>query len=447
MTSPTLMRHMGTGSAVLLVIGSVIGSGIFMKPLAISQALPSVGWIYGGWALLGVVCLFGAFAYAELGAMFPRAGGQYTFLREAWGPFVAFLYGWCLLTAINTGTLAALAVAFADNLAKVVSISESGQVMVGMGMIVVLAAVNHCGVRWGTRLQNVSTVAKLAALAAIVGVAFLGRGEPGASPAVTEPYNPPDLLAGLVTAAVALFWAYEGWHQLAFSAAEMKDPKRSLPRGLLIGLAVLIVTYVAVNAAYLHLVPLDEMRLLQDDADVPETAIVRILGGTGGVVLALLICLSVFGAANPNMLSTPRAFMEMAKDGAVPPILMRVHPKWRTPYVAIWIQAVWAILLILYLKRFSDITDFVVFAALIFYGLVVLGVYVLRFRRPDHERPHRCWGYPLTPAIFVAVVVFVDVHQLFDPGHQKNALTGLAILVVGALVYPFTARWRRSPVA
>jgi len=437
MTQPGLQRHLGLTSAILLVVGSVIGSGIFMKPLVISQALPDATWILGAWAVLGFVCLCGALAYGELGAMFPQAGGQYAFLREAYGPFVAFLYGWCLLLVINTGTLAALCVAFSENLDRIVPMQAGARFAVAASMVLLLAAVNHVGVRWGTWLQNVSTIAKLAALMAIVVLGFAFSAEPAEPGAATIPDYPlPDLTAGLVAAAVALFWAYEGWHQLAFSAAEMKRPERDLPRALILGIAALVGVYMLVNVAYLNVVPLDEMRQLEEDRDVPTLTADRILGGDAGAWLAALICLSVFGAANPNLLSTPRAFYAMAQDGQVPKALMRLHPKWHTPYVAIWAQALWTIALVFVLESFTDITEFVVFAALIFYALVVAGVYVLRVRDPHRPRPFRCWGYPVTPLLFLGVVLFVDYRLLTgSPEDRTNALYGLSIIAVGVVVY------------
>jgi APA family basic amino acid/polyamine antiporter len=437
---------MGLGSAVLLVVGSVIGSGIFLKPRDIARFLPDETWILGAWAVLGFVCLCGAFAYGELGGMFPEAGGQYAFLRETYGRFVAFLYGWCLLLVINTGTMAALGVAFAQNLGKVVPLNQMGAIAVAAAMILVLAVTNHVGVRWGAMLQNLSTLAKLLALCAIVvgGVVAgtlggVDQAVPAASPL------PPSLIVGLVGAAVALFWAYEGWHQLAFSAAEMKNPQRDVPRGLMLGIGLLTVTYVAVNAVYLHVVPLEEMRGLAVEADVPQLTLTRIFGGWAGSLGALLICLSVFGAANPNLLSTPRAFMAMAQDGLVPAPLMRIHPRFRTPHVAIWVQAVWAVILVVVLERFEDITAFVVFAALLFYALVVFGVYILRHRRPDADRPYRCFGYPVTPALFIAVVLFVEVRLLMQEEERDNAVRGLAILAAGAVVYATGLGRRRSP--
>jgi APA family basic amino acid/polyamine antiporter len=434
---PALRRDLGLVSAIMITVGSVIGSGIFLKPRDVANSLPDDAWVYGVWGILGVVCLFGAFAYSELGAMFPEAGGQYAYLREGWGKFVAFLYGWCLFLVINTGTLAALSVGFAKALHSVVALPEWLQVSISMAMILLLAIVNHFGVRWGAALQNLSTFGKLAGLAIIVAGGFFAAGSEwgGGAAAATAP-APPGLVGGLVLACVAVFWAYEGWYQLPFNAAELKRPERDLPRGLIHGMLILIVTYLAVNAIYLHVVPIEEMRTLENDMDVPRTAVMRIFGAGVANSLALLVCLSIFGSANPNLLSSPRAFYAMAKDGLVPRQLMHVHPVHRTPSTAIWTQAVWAAVLVLVLENFRDITAYVVFAALAFYALTVASVYVLRRRMPDAPRPYRCWGYPVTPALFIAVAVFVDVYTLFSaPEERINALIGIAIVAAGVPVY------------
>jgi len=434
MAQPELERSLGLTSAIAIVVGGVIGSGIFLKPFDIAANLPSMGWIFACWIGLGAICLFGAFAYAELGALLPEAGGQYAFLREAYGRFPAFLYGWVLFLVINTGTMAALAVAFARSLASVIALSASGEIAVAVAMIVVLALVNHFGVRAGAALQNLSTFAKLAALAAIVLGGFVSA--PYAAPAASAPVPPmPDLASGLVVSAMAIFWAYEGWYQLPFNAAEMRHPERTLPRGLILGTLALIVVYVSMNAAYLRVVPLVEMRTLERDIDVPLLAIERMLGGPSRSAFALLLCLSVLGAANPCLLSTPRAFYAMAQDGLLIRSLMRVHPTFRTPTVAIWTQALWAVALVVVLETFRDITEFVIFAALLFYALTVAAVFVLRRKLPERPRPYSCWGYPWAPAVFVLVVLLVDVRTLMDPVSRKNSLLGLLILAAGALVY------------
>ena len=448
MASGQLQRRLGLVSAISITVGAVIGSGIFLKPLAVAQALPSEAWIHVMWAGLGLVCLFGAFAYAELGAMFPEAGGQYAFLREAWGRRVAFLYGWVFFWVINSGTVAALAVAFAEGMLPVCGFDESEiqatpwlVTVVAAVMIMALTVVNHFGVLLGAILQNVATLAKVGALGLLVvgGVAAaLGSGVVTGT-AATGP-APKFTLAGLVASFTGIFWAYEGWYQLPFNAAELKRPERNLPLGLILGMLLLIAIYAAVNAVYLYAVPFGEMQALpaDDRMQVPALSVARLFAPEWAGGLTMLIAISVLGAANPNFLSSPRAFYAMAQDGLVPSALQRVSPRWGTPTTSIWTQAVWSVLLVFVFRSFADITAFVVFAGFLFYALTVAGVYRLRVLRPDHPRPYRCSGYPVTPALFIAVSVLFVVALLWDPSERKNALYGLGILATGV---PYYAWW------
>lgn len=445
---PELRRSLGLPSAVSIVVGSVIGSGIFLQPWEVARRMGSPDGVYAIWIGVGLVCLFGALAYAELGTLFPEAGGQYAFLREAYGKLPAFLYGWCLLFVINSGTIAGLSVAFASSLATVTSLDAGTQVAISAAMILFLAAVNHFGVERGAAVQNLSTAAKLGALAAIIvgGGLLLARGAvPTPPPGDLAP--PGDLLPAVIAAAVAVFWAYEGWYQLPFSAAELRRPERDLPRGLLIGVGILIVTYVTVNVVFMNVVPLAELRGMTSGIEVPRRTIERvfgpILGGAGGDALAILICVSVLGAANACLLSPTRAMYAMARDGLLPRALTRVHPRHRTPTVAIWSQAAWAIALVVVLRTFRDITEYVVFAALLFYALTAAAVYVFRVRAPDRPRSFRCPGYPVTPALFIAAVLLVDLFTLADPEKRGNALVGLGILASAVPIYWLVTR--RAP--
>ncbi|MCU0865202.1 MAG: amino acid permease [Planctomycetes bacterium] len=453
MASGQLQRRLGLVSAISITVGAVIGSGIFLTPLKAAQNVPSESWIYLLWVGLGIVCLFGAFAYAELGAMFPEAGGQYAFLREAWGKGVAFLYGWVFFWVINSGTVAALAVAFAEGILTVLGYDSARQEAeplavpgVAAAMIVALAVVNHLGVLMGAVLQNLATFAKVGALGLLVVggvVAAMGSGLPSndAPTAGASGLR----LGGMVAAFTSIFWAYEGWYQLPFNAAELKRPERNLPLGLIAGMVLLIALYTAVNAVYLYAVPFGEMQALPatDKIQVPVLSVSRIFTPELAGWLTVLISISVMGAANPNFLSSPRAFYAMAQDGLVPAPLQRVSERWGTPWVSIWTQAVWSLLLVFVLRSFADITAFVVFAAFLFYALTVAGVYRLRARRPELQRPYRCTGYPVTPALFIAVSVAFVAALLYDPSERTNALYGLGILASGV---PYYAWWvRRRP--
>jgi APA family basic amino acid/polyamine antiporter len=445
---------MGIVGATAVIVGGVIGSGIFFKPYAISQSVSGPGIVYLLWAAVGLVCLFGAFAYAELGCLFPEAGGQYAFLREGWGRLVAFLYGWCFILVINTGTLAALAAIFADTAAGIAGLerAEDGAFgpardAVAVAMVLFLAVVNHFGVRFGALLQTASTLAKVAGLGAIVAGGFLvARAAGAAAPAAAAAASTPGLMAGLASAAVAIFWAYEGWYQLPFNAAEMRQPERDLPRALVYGTALLIVIYLVTNAVYPRVVPFEEMRTLKSDIEVPLLTIERIFGIGASGFFSYFLCLSVLGAANPCLLSSPRAMYAMSRDGLLPRWFMSVDARFGTPAAAIWAQALWAIALLLLMRTFQDLTVYVIFAALIFYALTVAGVFLLRKSQPDRPRPYRCFGYPLTPAIFVVVALTVDAYTLSNPVEQKNALVGLAIIATGVPVY-FLMNRRRAPAA
>ena len=434
-----LKRVLGPLSAIAITVGAVIGSGIFLKPLTVAHAVPDELWIHVMWIGLGIVCLLGACAYAELGAMLPEAGGQYTFLREAWGPFPAFLYGWAFYWVINSGTMAALALAFADNLLATFQVEPASRdlAMIGLGggMIVLLAVVNHLGTWHAAVVQNLSTACKLGALLLLV-VAGFGFTAPVPTEAVAE--LPAITTGGVVTACLAVFWAYEGWYQLPFNAAELERPSRDLPIGLVGGMVVLIGTYLLVNLVYFRAVPLPEMLSLDVESqrmEVPMRTVARAIDPSVASGLTLLIAISVFGAANPNLLSSPRAFYEMARDGLVPKCLMYVHPRTCTPTWSIWTQAIWAFVLVAGFRQFDDVTVYVVFAALLFYALAVAAVYRLRITQPDRPRPFRCFGYPVTPAVFIIVVVTVIILTLRDPGERFNALIGLGIIATGVPVY------------
>lgn len=450
-SSGHLQRRLGLTSAISITVGAVIGSGIFLKPLIIAQSLPSIYWIFALWIALGLVCLCGAFAYAELGTMFPEAGGQYVFLREGWGEQVAFLYGWVFFWAINSGTIAALAVAFAEYLLPFFQIDpahdhSSLPSAIAAAMILLLALVNHRGVSVGAWLQNLSTFAKLGALALIIGGGAQLATATNISLANAANQIPADLSsAGVLTAFIGIFWAYEGWYQLPFNAAELKRPERNLPLGLIGGMFILMAVYLAINAIYLYAVPFEEMRGLPRGAgqQVPYLTVSRIFSSQVADYLTLLVAISILGAANPNLLSSTRAFYAMGRDGLVPSALNWVHPKYGTPSVAIWAQAGLAVLLVVSMKKFHDITSFVVFESFVFYALTVAAVYRLRFSRPEVERPYRCGGYPFTPAVFVLFSIGFVVILLLNPDERRHALIGLAILAAGLPYYYWRKRYSR----
>ena len=366
----------------------------------------------------------------------------------------AFLYGWVFFWGINSGTMAALATAFADYLLPLFNLDPAQREahsslpsIVAALMILVLALVNHFGVMFGAALQNLSTFAKLGALALIV-IGGLLIPEHGNSASFISTQNPTTGLdmAGVLTAFIGIFWAYEGWYQLPFNSQELKHPERNLPLGLIVGMLVVISVYIAINAIYLHWVPFDEMRgmPLGSNQQVPYLTVARIFSPQVADYLTLLVAISILGAANPNMLSSTRAFYAMVEDGLVPNALNWIHPKYGTPTIAIWTQAIWAVFIVLYLEKFHDITAFVVFDSFMFYCLTVAAVYRLRFTRPKHARPYRCGGYPITPALFILVSIGFIATLLLNPEERRHALVGLVILAAGIPYYFWRKGWRKS---
>ncbi|MGK0303580.1 MAG: APA family basic amino acid/polyamine antiporter, partial [Planctomycetota bacterium] len=319
--------------------------------------------------------------------------------------------------------------------------------ILAVAMILVLALVNHFGVVLGAIVQNVTTFAKVGALGMIVIGGFMAAGG-DASPVVAIVPAAGDApewrMAGLVTAFMGIFWAYEGWYQMPFNAAELKRPERNLPIGLVGGMVILIVVYLFVNWTYMRVVPFEEMRAMAEgtpNTEVAKLTVSRIFSPEIGGYLTLFMAISIFGAANPNMLSSPRAFYAMGQDGLAPAVLSRVSKRWGTPVVSIWVQALVGIILVLWLQGFHDVTAFVVFAAFLFYGLTVAAVYRLRKSRPDAKRPYRCTGYPFTPALFIIVAVGFIIAVLQDPVERENALIGLAIVGAGV---PYYLWWQRA---
>jgi APA family basic amino acid/polyamine antiporter len=346
----------------------------------------------------------------------------------------------------------ALALAFAENLLPLFGVDVVAEkqdpgilLAVASGMILVLAVVNHFGVGLGALIQNLSTFAKLASLGAIIlgGVFAAGLDAPAVAAARAASSATTLTVTGLVSAFMAIFWAYEGWYQLPFNAAELKRPERDLPYGLVGGMLILIAVYLLVNVIYLRAVPFAEMQAMSPDTPPTQVAaltVERVLSPSLSGYLTLLIAISIFGAANPNLLSSPRAFYAMAQDGLMPRALTKVHPKWGTPVASIWVQAACGILIVVALQGFHDVTDFVVFAAFLFYAMTVAAVYRLRIVKPDAPRPYRCWGYPFTPFLFIAVSIAFVVAVLQDEGNRSNALKGLAIIAAGAVAYGFVRR-------
>jgi len=433
-TKLSLPRVLGLWDIVMIVVGGVIGSGIFLSPSEIALAVPTPLLMLLVWVVGGLFSFFGALAFAELGSAMPEAGGIYIYLREAYGPLISFLFGWTLFLVIDSGSIATLAVAFTYTmLPRFVTLTPPAGKLVAAAFVLFLGAVNYVGVRWGARLQNLLTVVKTAAIGiVVVAVFFFAKGK-GNFSHFFEPRTGNinfSLLAAFGVGLVASLWAYKGWEAATYSAGETKNPQRNLPLGILVGTAAVIVLYVLANLAYLYVLPVD--KIASSQGRVALDAMNIVIGPFGASLIAFLILFSMLGAANQNMLTSPRVYFAMARDGLFFKKIAEVHPKFLTPYVSIIAITLWSVVLTL-TGTFKQLFTYVVFGEWIFFGLTVASVFVLRRKRPDLHRPYKTWGYPVTPAIFVLAALYVAVGSLFSA--FWNAAAGLGIIGLGVPAY------------
>jgi len=433
-TKIALPRVLSLWDVIMIVVGGVIGSGIFLSPSEIASAVPAPLLMLGVWVVGGLFSFFGAVAFAELGAAMPEAGGIYVYLREAYGPLLSFLFGWTLFLVIDSGAIATLAVAFSHNmLPRFVDMTRLTKQLIAAGFVAFLGAVNYVGVRWGSRLQNLLTYIKTGAIGiVVVAVFFFTKGHGHAANFVEPgpgPFNLP-LLGAFGVGLVASLWAYKGWEAATYSAGEVKNPRRNLPLGILIGTITVIVLYVLANLAYLYVLPVG--KIAASEGRVALEAMEIVTSPFGASLIAFLILFSILGAANQNMLTSPRVYFAMARDGMFFKKIAECHPKFLTPHVSIIAITVWSILLTL-TGTFKQLFTYVIFGEWIFFGLTVAAVIVLRKKRPDLDRPYKTWGYPVTPMIFVLAAVYVAVGALL--GSFRNAMFGLLIICLGIPAY------------
>lgn len=430
-----LRRELGLLSATMIVVGGIIGGGIFFTPSVVARALPSGGWIFAIWSLGDLVALAGALTYAELGAMLPGAGGAYVYIREAFGALAGFLYGWMLLVSIATGAAAAVSVAFAGYVGRFVDLSALGGTTVFATItIVVLTAANYVGIRPGAAVQNGLTLSKIFSLAALTlaGLIAWQRLESPQAVVVTPVHAAPDsLVAGLAVSFVPVLFSVGGWQNVNMVAGEVREPAKLIPRSLMLGIAVVIACYLGVNAVYLRALGRDG--LAASTAVAADTA-QRIMGPAGATLITMAAMLSILGIVNVILLATPRVFYAMAVDGVFLGSLARIHPRFRTPHVSIALTGVWSIALLWIAGgRIGELLNGVVFADWVFFGLGAASVIVLRRTRPHDTRPYKVWGYPVVPALFViAATLAVTSAVISSPAASAR---GSALLLVGVVVF------------
>ena len=453
---PTLIRGLSLLDSVLLLAGGIIGSSIFLTAKDIAGPLPHPVLFFLVWVLGALISMCAAFAFAELGSMFPDSGGQYVYLREAFGDLIAFLYGWMLFAVANGGTIAALSVASAAYLGAIFpAISQEHVIFTAAGVtltrvhvvalisIVVVTWINVIGLRKGAVLQNVATWAKFVAMGAFVLLGFaLGKGSwanftAGANtPAgITMGLTSAQLLSALGVGLIAVFWAYDGWVYITWVAGEVKEPKRNVPRAMVLGIIVVAVVYLAMNLTYVYAMPLTEVAKHET---IAATAAEMLFSPRAANWLSAVIALSCFGAMASCTLSGARVYYAMARDGVFFQRMAEVHPKWRTPALSLIGQAVWACLLTLS-GRYDQLYTYVIYGMVLSYTLTVIGLFVLRRKRPDAERPYRCTGYPWLPAIYVLLGGWWTMNTIFT--RPKEALAGTFIVLLGVPGYVY---WKRQ---
>lgn len=435
----TLPRAIGTLGSTAIVVGTIIGSGIFLVPHDIAQRVGSARIVMLVWVVGAVLSLAGALSLAELGAAMPEAGGIYIYLREAYGKPFAFLYGWAMLLVITSGSVATLAVAFGIYSATFVPLSPLEQKFVAASVIAVLTFINYVGVRKAAAVQTVFTAAKLAGLATIMGCALLSSRTQSVAAVQSLPGGA-TTLSSFGVALISVLWAYEGWHMLSFNAGEVLNPSRVLPRSYFVGTLIVVAVYLGANLAYLRVFPL---ALLADDRYQRVAArTMEVLAGPRGAtfVSALILC-SIFGAINGNVLGGPRAYFAMAQDGVFFASVGGVHPRFKTPANAILIQGAWSIVLAA-TGSFKQLYTYVIFTGWIFYGTATLAVIVLRRKRPELERPYRVWGYPLLPVAFSLAALAIVANTLMRS--PKEALIGVGLVLAGVPIYFLWTRWAKA---
>jgi APA family basic amino acid/polyamine antiporter len=430
LASTPLRKELNVFDAVAVVVGTVIGSGIFLLPSFVAAQLHSLGAVSLVWLVGGLLSLFGALSLAELGSIYPGTGGLCTYLRHVYGPLPAFLYAWALLLMIHTGSIAALAVAFGIYVGQVLPLSMGEQKVLSAGLILALTVVSCLGIRGGKLLQNLIAIAKVSGLAGII----LLLSAKGSRPihlfeGAVSAHGPAFSIAGFGIALVAVLWAYEGWHVLSFIAGEMKKPKLDLPRSLFCGSAIVMVIYLAANLGYYHTLSAAEIR---GSNAVAALAVGKLLGPIGANSISILIVVSILGSMNGLILSGPRVSFAMARDGIFPAVFGRLSARYRTPILALAVQGVWAAMLAAsgsYQQLFTD----VIFTAWIFYGLAVAGVLVLRRSQPQMTRSFSVPGYPWLSLLFCVAAAGVILSTLI--ARPAGAAIGIGLVATGIPVY------------
>ncbi|HEY2163969.1 MAG TPA: amino acid permease [Gemmatimonadaceae bacterium] len=422
-----LSRSINQLDATALVVGIIIGASIFVQPSVITGAVPTVSGVFAVWVASGVLTLFGALIAAELASAYPHAGGVYVFLKESFSPAVGFLWGWAMFWTMHTGIIAVIATVFARYATFFFPTGDVGARAIAVAAVVALTAINYVGVKQGSVVQTTFTLLKVAAIVVIIAVAFaLGPRVPVAHQAATT--GAALTLSSFPPAIVAGLFAFGGWHMVTYAAEETRAPERTIPRALVTGVLLVTACYIALNAAYFHVLSPDRIagssRVAADAADA-------VLGRGGAALMSAIVAVSTFGALNGVILSGPRAYLAMARDGLLASWAAAIHPRFHTPHRAILLQGVWAVILVS-TGTYRALFTRVVYTEWIFFALMAAGLFRLR-ARGSYQPAYRVWGFPAVPIVFILASVFIVAHQLVTDA--ANAWTGLLFVAAGLPVY------------
>lgn len=428
-----LPRRIGMLGGLGVMLGIIIGSGIFRTPAAIAGSVDSTWLILGVWVLGGVISLLGALTYAELATMFPQSGGVYVFIREAYGRSTAFVFGWTYMLISKPAAAAGIAVIVGETLNRLLGTNWDTRIVTS-AILIGFTLINVVGVRLGAGVAVFLTALKLATLAGIVVLGLSLAAGPG-TPVEIKPFKEVPWYIALGVVMALVLWTYDGWSDVGAIAGEVKEPQRTLPRIYLVGTALITAVYVAVNWTYLHVISLAEMRSLPTVA--PEV-LLRVLGPIGATAAAVAVIVSAVGSTHGSVMTGARVTFQQARDGLLFRPLGAVHPRFQTPYVALWVQLALSLIAAWWLGSFEALANSFVFTMWIFYGLAGAAIFILRFRRPEHARPFRCPGYPLVPAVFVLSAAGMTALSLV--GDWKQNLIWVGVLLAG---YPVAWAWQR----
>ncbi len=452
-----LNRQLGLFDSIMIMMGIVLGAGIFITTGIMASAIPSAGLILIAWFTGGLFTLAGALTYAELGASMPEAGGQYVYLRKAYGPLPGFLSGWILFVVYFSGGIAALAVAFAEyfgfffpslsleNILFETDLSFAGLSLnlklsagklVGAGAILLPTIINIIGTGFGKIIQNILSVIKIAVLVAIIVLGFtIGKGMTIDFSLNPSGLNIGNLISGFGIALIAVFWAFDGWNNITIVAGEIKNPGVNIPRTLILGTLFVTILYILINYIYLYTLPVDE---ISGVVRVAEKTTAVLFGGTTAAIISAAVIISTFGSINGSIITGPRIMYAMSKDGLFFKSAAKIHPKFKTPAISIVMQAAWAIILV-FSGTFEQLLTYIIFVSVIFWIFASTSVFTLRKKFPDLPRPYKVWGYPYVPFIFIIASIIIMINTLIEKPVESFA--GIGITLIGIPVYYY---WKKK---